>query len=491
MTLEASKPLEIKRVVVTGATGLIGVNLVRELLVKGIEVIALSRDPKTAHQKTGLPAEWMQWSSHRDPFPLPNLDGVDAVIHLAGENVGEGRWSPDRKKEILESRVESTQKILRAFEETPPVNRPKVFLCASAIGIYGDTSDSAHSDAELRGDSPVPTGAQAEGAEVLSLKGSTFLAAVTQAWEQEALKVQALGVRTVLLRTGIVLDPQSGALGKLLPIFSSGGGGPSGSGRQWMSWIHLSDEIRAILFLMEHPSLQGAMNLTAPQAVTNSEFARTLGKVLHRPAFLPAPAPALRAALGEMGDLVLGGQRVVPDGLSKAGFQFQFPTLELALDNLCGGVRRNATLKRDRQWVPRPLEEVFRFFCDEKNLEAITPPWLNFKVLGKSTPDIAKGTLIDYQLSLHGIPMKWRTEIAVWELNQVFVDQQLKGPYKQWHHTHRFTPVKGGTLIEDEVAYKLPVGMLGQLFGGSYVRKDVGMIFDYRRKVISDKFGGV
>jgi uncharacterized protein (TIGR01777 family) len=485
MAENTANPMEFKKVVLTGATGLIGVEVLRALLLRGVEVLALTRDPKKALEKTGLPAQWLAWESHRAAFPLLDLDGVDAVIHLSGESVGEGKWTLERKKEILDSRVESTSQIVKAFENTPPANRPKVFLCASAIGVFGDTSASSEPDHAWAESDEIPVG---DPNPVLLQTGAAFLAGVTREWEKEALKVEALGVRTVRLRTGIVLDPTAGALGKLIPIFSSGGGGPSGSGKQWMSWIHLQDQVNAILFAMDHPSVSGALHLTAPEPARNSEFAKVLGEVLHRPSFLPAPGAALRAGLGEMADLVLGGQKVVPSQLLASGFVFHYSDLRSALENLCGGVRRNATLKRDRLWVKRSVGEVFEFFCDEKNLEAITPPWLNFKVLGKSTPQIELGTLIDYKLSLHGVPMKWRTEIAVWERDRVFVDQQLRGPYRQWHHTHRFTPMLGGTLIEDEVAYKLPIGMLGHLVAGAYVRKDVGMIFDYRRKVIGEKF---
>jgi hypothetical protein len=190
-----------------------------------------------------------------------------------------------------------------------------------------------------------------------------------------------------------------------------------------------------------------------------------------------------------MSEAVLSSQRVMPTKALDSGFQFRFATLEDALADLypdwySRGLREFIA----HQWVPHPVDKVFPFFADAANLEAITPPWLGFHVLKKSTPEVQKGTLIDYRLSLHGIPLRWKTRIEEWVPNQKFVDIQLRGPYSHWHHTHLFTPVKGGTLLTDRVLYKVPLGKIGALTAGSYVKNDVGKIFQYRKKKIEELY---
>jgi ligand-binding SRPBCC domain-containing protein len=260
-----------------------------------------------------------------------------------------------------------------------------------------------------------------------------------------------------------------------------------------MSWIHIDDIVG--LFMHQLEALLSArkvapvLNGAAPNPATNADFSRALGKALGKPAAIPAPAAALKFALGEMADIVLTGQKAKPLSAVKDGYQFKFPSLEGALENLCGGRRQGAEVLEAVQWVPHPVEKVFQFFCDEKNLEQITPPFLNFNVLGKSTPEIQEGTLIDYRLKLHGLPMKWRTRIEKWRPNEAFVDLQLSGPYTRWEHTHGFQSVRGGTLMTDEVLYRLPMGVLGKGVAGGYVRGDVSKIFEYRKEVIRKVFG--
>ncbi|MGQ0506828.1 MAG: TIGR01777 family oxidoreductase, partial [Myxococcaceae bacterium] len=285
------------KIAITGATGLIGKALVKEAARRGHEVLALVRKPElvTKQLPPGVKADFFDASA---PVKQGVLNGCDAVIHLAGEPISE-RWTPEHKERVLRSRVDGTRTLARAIATTPSV---RVFVSGSAVGYYG-----VHEEQELTEESPPGTG---------------FLAEVCGAWEQAATAEPLPRVRTVLARTGIVLHPDGGALKKMLLPFKLGAGGRMGSGDQYMSWIHLEDEVRLFLFALENETLIGPVNFVSPDAVTNKEFARQLGHALHRPAVLPAPAFALKVALGEMSTMVLEGQRVLPKKAVAAGFTF-------------------------------------------------------------------------------------------------------------------------------------------------------------------------
>lgn len=287
------------RIIVSGASGLIGSALVPHLESKGHDVVRLVR--RAAKQGES------QWDPARGVVDADVVGTADAVIHLSGAGIGDKRWSNSYKREILDSRVRSTK--LLASVIAGAAKRPGVFLSGSAIGYYG-----------ARGD---------ETLDESSSVGSGFLADVCKEWEAAA---SGAGTRTVFLRTGIVLSPKGGALKKQLPLFQLGLGGRFGRGNQWQSWISIDDEIRAIDHLLTS-SVTGPVNLTAPAPVTNTEFARVLGSVLHRPAILPVPSIGPKLLLGaELADaLLFTGQRVLPRALSAAGFQFEHPTLDIAL----------------------------------------------------------------------------------------------------------------------------------------------------------------
>jgi uncharacterized protein (TIGR01777 family) len=288
-------------VAVTGATGLIGSALVQRLRARGHAVRRLVRSSPQADD--------VVWDPGHGALDPGALTGVDAVVHLAGEPVAH-RWTAERKRAIRESRVRSTELLARAVAALP--RKPRAFLSGSAVGYYGDRGDAVLD--ETAG------------------PGTDFLAGVARAWEDATAPMTDAGVRVVLLRTGIVLSPAGGALAKLLPIFKLGGGGPLGSGRQWMSWIALDDHVRAMEHAIFTESMRGAANLVAPNPVTNAEFATTLGRVLARPALIPVPAFALELLYGEMARAtLLAGQRAVPKALSASGFEFAEPTLEGAL----------------------------------------------------------------------------------------------------------------------------------------------------------------
>ena len=303
MRTEAISPLTV---VVSGATGLIGTALVSRLRAQGHTVRRLVRDVRLVQ-----PGD-IVWDPSRDTLDLRALAGSDAIVHLAGSPIAV-RWTEERKREIRASRLRSTELIARSVAALDV--KPRVMLSGSAVGYYGDRGD------ELLNERSAP--------------GVDFLGSLAREWEAATAPITDAGVRVVLLRTGIVLSTQGGALAKLLPPFHLGLGGPIGSGRQWMSWIALDDQVRAMEHALFTDSMQGPVNLSAPNPVTNAEFVTTLGRVLGRPAVLPLPAFAVELLYGEMARAtILAGQRAVPAALVSAGFAFRWPTLEEALRSI-------------------------------------------------------------------------------------------------------------------------------------------------------------
>ena len=454
------------KIAVTGATGFVGRPLAQRLLADGHAIVALTRDRERAARVLPARCRVATWDPESGIMAPDVLAGVDAVVSLAGTSVAAGRWTAPRKESIRRSRVEGTRLLVDAIAALPAERRPRILLSASAIGYYGDRGDAV-----LTEDSD---------------PGSGFLAEVCRAWEAEARVGERHGVRTVLLRTGIVLGRGGGALASLLPLFRLGLGGRVGTGTQWMSWIHLDDLIELWAFALGRDDVRGPVNAVAPNPVTNGDFTATLARVLARPAVLPVPGIALRVALGEMAEVLLEGQRVRPAVAERGGVGFHHPELGEALVDL---TRDPATTLVMEQWVPRPPEDVFSFFSDAHNLERITPPFLKFRILSVSTPTMQTGTRIDYQISLHGVPVRWQSLIQDWNPVRSFVDTQTRGPYHRWEHTHEFEPHDGGTVIRDRVQYELPIGALGAVVAGGFVAKDLRTIFAYRRDKVREIFG--
>jgi ligand-binding SRPBCC domain-containing protein len=253
-----------------------------------------------------------------------------------------------------------------------------------------------------------------------------------------------------------------------------------------MSWIHIQDLVRLFHHVLSHDHAAGAINGVAPEPVTNGQFTSELGRILHRPTCIPIPAWGLRLALGEMATVLLASQRVLPVRGEALGFQWRFPRLGGALADICSDLSEE--FERE-DWIPRPIDEVFPFFADAYNLQKITPPFLNFRVLGTSAPEMAEGLMIRYRLSVRGIPMNWQSRIESWEPGRRFVDRQVRGPYRLWHHTHEFEPYEGGTIVRDRVRYELPLSPFGDIVAGRFVARDVGAIFDYRRGRTRELFG--
>ncbi|MCM2317596.1 MAG: TIGR01777 family oxidoreductase [Thermoanaerobaculia bacterium] len=294
------------KIVIAGGSGLVGQALAEKLSKRGDDVVILTREP--ASVRTGRGIAW----GGSDRGWKAEIRGASAVVNLAGSGIADKRWTGRRKKELRESRVVSTRALADAMIDAPDPNR--TFVSASAVGYYG-----ARGDEEL---------------DEASRPDESFLSKLSVEWESEALRASDAS-RVVVLRIGIVLSTRGGALAKMLPPFRLGAGGRLGSGKQWMSWIHLDDLVAMIEWSIATPGVRGAYNATAPAPVTNAEFTRVLSRTLSRPAIVPVPAFALRALLGEMaGPLLLTGQRVLPERAAGAGFRFQHPTLDEALTSL-------------------------------------------------------------------------------------------------------------------------------------------------------------
>jgi uncharacterized protein len=300
------------KLAVSGATGFIGMPLCRALREGGHEVVALTRSAANARGRLGQDIAIEEWDARsRGPWEEA-LAGAGAVVNLAGEPVAAKAWTPAQKEKLRASRVDATRALVAAMEAASP--RPAVLVNASATGYYGP-----HGDETLTEESP---------------PGSDFLAEITREWEEAAQEAEPLGVRVVRLRLGVAMGEGGGALARMVPPFRMFVGGPLGSGRQWLPWVHRDDVIGMALWALANDAVAGPVNATAPRPVTMSEFARTLGKVLRRPSWAPVPALALRALLGEMADAVLSGQRVLPTVAERLGYRFRYPELEPALRSI-------------------------------------------------------------------------------------------------------------------------------------------------------------
>ena len=298
------------KVLMTGGTGFIGPHLAARLVQDGHEVTILAR-PSEEKKRIASGASLLEGSPTQRGAWQEAVQKQDAVINLAGASIFT-RWSDKQKKEIWESRTSTTRNIVEAIE----VNQGRSFtlFSTSAVGYYG-----FHGDEELTEDSP---------------PGDDFLATLAVAWEAEALKAKQKGARVVITRFGIVLGPGGGALGQMLPVFKRFMGGSIGNGKQWFSWVHMSDLTEAFVFLFRHPDLSGPFNLCSPYPIRNKELAKAIGKAMHRPSFMPAPAFMIKLVFGEFGSVILKGQRVVPRRLLEHGFSFQYPEVDKAIENI-------------------------------------------------------------------------------------------------------------------------------------------------------------
>jgi uncharacterized protein (TIGR01777 family) len=381
---------------------------------------------------------------------------------------------------VVGSRINVTEQLVRAMAVAK--TRPRVFVSGSAVGYYGDRADERLTEA--------------------SSGGNDFLAHLCGRWERAAQDAERLGVRVVLLRTGVVLGRAGGALAQMLPPFQLGVGGPIGSGTQYFPWIHLHDLVKIIAVALVDDRYRGPVNGVAPEQATSRTFARALGLALHRPAVLPVPALALKAIFGEAATVLLASQRVEPGALEQLEFAFDFPTLASALEDIVGGTAvaisparsrpdgaREARYElRARTVIEAPLEDTFAFFSKAANLGVITPAAMQFSIQGQ-VPPMATGATIDYRVRVGPLPVRWKTRITTWEPGRRFADLQEKGPYRFWWHEHTFQADGRRTVMEDRVFYTPPLGVFGRLANRIFIRSTLRKIFQYRGDVIRLRFG--
>ena len=479
------------RVLIVGATGFIGRALIPRLRRDGHTIVAWVRSEERARGLLGAEVELLP--APRGPDALVRaLSTADAVVNFAGEPIVGKRWTPARRKALEDSRIGVTRDLVRAIAAASP--RPRVLVSGSAVGWYGDRGDERLTETSSSGDD--------------------FLARLCRDWESAAMAAEASGVRVVLIRTGVVLGRNGGALAQMLPPFKLGVGGPIGNGRQYFPWIHLHDHVSAVAATITDDRYRGPVNAVAPQEATSRTFAASLGRALHRPAILPTPAFALRAIFGESAIVLLAGQRVVPAVLEANGFTFAFPTLAGALADIVGGApvaigpastgqsrggveagknASNATASaryelRATTLVDAPLGDTFAFFSRAENLGLITPASMQF-ALTSPAPSIAEGSTMEYRMRVGPAMIRWRSRIAVWEPGRRFVDVQETGPYRLWWHEHAFRADGARTVMEDRILYAPPLGAIGRFANRVFVAPALTRIFQYRGDVIRLRFG--
>lgn len=300
------------KIIVAGGSGFIGSELIRRLINSKHQVVLLSRNPGAARLEERESFKIVQWDGKTIGLWSQFIDGADAVINLSGENVAAKRWSESQKTRLIDSRINPTRAILQTINQA--TKKPRVLVNASAVGYYGNFGDGDVTESHI--------------------KGEGFLSDLCEQWEREAMNAEVHGLRVVLLRIGIVLEPSGGALKKMLLPFKLFIGGSLGSGKQWFPWIHLDDVLNIILFALENDSVSGAVNLSSPSPVTMDEFASSLAKAIRRPSWARVPSFVLKILLGEMSEMLLGGRRIVPKKLIDNGFMFQYPNLDETLNSL-------------------------------------------------------------------------------------------------------------------------------------------------------------
>ena len=478
------------RVLVTGATGFIGRALVPVLQREGHTVVAWARSEARARARLGADVETIAAASGLSGLTTA-VEGCEAVVNLAGEPLIGWRWTASRRRRLRGSRVAFTEKIARALAAAR--QRPRVLVSGSAVGYYGDRAGEILTEDSAR--------------------GTGFLADLCRDWEAAAQAAESSGLRVVLIRTGVVLGRDGGALAQMLPPFRLGLGGPIGPGRQYLPWIHLHDLVGIIAAAMVDDRMRGPINGVGPGPVTSRDFAKALGSALGRPAVLPTPVLALRVIFGQASEVLLASQRAVPAALGRFGFSFAFPTLDQALANVLGGVpvdigplsgpidagasdagreyldtRRPTRELRMTTTVRAGLDETFSFFSKAENLGLLTPSSMKFSLEGPP-PAIGENTTLDYRLRVGPVPVAWRSRIVNWTPGSGFVDFQEKGPYRSWWHAHTFRAAGASTMMEDRVCYAPPLGPLGRAAGALVIAPTLRRIFRYRADVIRLRFG--
>jgi uncharacterized protein (TIGR01777 family) len=448
------------KIMITGGTGLVGKEIGKKLAAKGHELFVLTRNKQKADLHCPYPQTAVTW----DELPTwSGLGELDFIINLAGAGINDQRWNESYKKKIYESRVYGTQKLIQLANEK--VSHLQAFISTSAIGVYGE-ADDVFADEDYN-------------------KSYDFLGQVCQDWEAPLGDLQK--GRSVIFRVGVVFSEKGGALAEMVPPIQGGYGGALGSGKQYMSWIDIDDLSDLYVFAVEN-NISGIFNATSPSPESNKAISQTIAKRLGVGLGPSVPYFALRMAVGEVAPHLVQSQKISPGRIQNKGFHFQYKTVEESIEKRVPKLKGTEKRYIFEQWIPKTKEDIFPFFSDAHNLETITPPSLNFKITSVSEGPMGVGTEIQYKLSIDGIPVNWKTLIKDWNPPHYFSDNQEKGPYSKWYHIHRFEDLAGGTLMTDQVDFKIPLGALGYLAASWKVLKDVKKIFNYRREAIHEMF---
>ena len=474
-------------VLITGSTGFIGRATVAYLQGQGHSITALVRSIGRASNLLGQGIRLIEYSDAEQDL-IDEMDKSDLVINLAGTPVAT-RWTKNKKRGLSESRIGVTNKIVNAIKQCN--NPPKTLISASAVGYYGNRGDESLTES--------------------SEKGYGFLSQLCEEWEESALEARSSGTRVCVLRIGIVLGREGGILGTLGPLFENHMGGYVGS-KQYVPWIHIHDMVKVIGECITKESLSGPINCVAPIAVTNKEFSLELKHATKSKILLRIPSLLLKPIFGEATQVLTNSQNVKPTVLNSAGFTFKFQTLSEALNNEFQDTNINIQkyqrdntdtdqhknpyrIKERGQYqltsdmvLSRDSDTLFAFFSSPLNLGLLTPGWMDFRIT-EIPNQIESGSYIRYRIGLWFIGLHWVTKIVTWAPNNLFIDNQEKGPYGLWWHEHLIIDNHDGTVtMRDRVIYRIPFWIFGRIAHKLFVKNTLMRIFRFRKQMINLRF---
>lgn len=450
------------RVLVTGATGLIGRHVCKQLLQSGHQLTVITRSQKKYNEIVGLPAYILEHDLIKGPLKSsPILESIEVIIHLAGENIAGSRWSKAFKQKLYDSRVKTTQHLLDSFIHLEQ-KKLSLIISASGIGIYNISDEKCNEQAPTR-------------------KDSSFFSQLCHAWEK-CVDEKRLSARVVRVRLGPVLARDGGMLAQMEPYARAGVLGRMPGRDFWMSWIHIEDVVRGLMFCIENDKISDVVNFTSPEPCLYLDFVHALNQTFKKRDFLPPPKFLLSILHGEMMNTLTESHRILPQKLMDQGFSFCFQKIHTAFANLY----KNFLLPlrfEGSQWVSKDRNVVFDFFSSPKNLEKITLPQFKLQLIEPYPSRIEKDVEIDYNINMYGLNIKSKSKITTYKPPDLFVDEGVKGLFHKWRHVHQFQSLAGGTLIEDRVNYQLPYYL--SLLGHRMAKARIKEMFDYRRKMIS------
>lgn len=450
-------------ILITGASGFLGKKLTFELLKKGHKLTLVSRTQK----RFTCPHTFLQWDISKKPLPFKCLKEIDAIIHLAGEPIAEKKWLKDQKQKIYNSRVQGTKNLVQSIQSHP--NNVRIFISASAIGIYGNHGEREITEA--------------------SSFGNDFLSKVCQSWEAASQSlIENKNIRLCYARFGLILDRDGGILKKLQPIYRCRLASPLSTGQQWMSWIHSKDAVGMLIYALENKSVKGAFNATAPMPITNKSFTLLLSKAMQaRPLHkLHAPRFILRASLGEITQMILCSQQVLPEKMFNWGYSFKFKELKQALNDIFRTLPQFHFL-RSQQWFSASAEQVFDYLTEFSCAKELIFPKANIHFIKTSTPKPTLNSLIEYQLKTKGFSKQINYRISRWNPPNEFTNQ-VDSRSIHLLHNHKLQKLGSGTLVTDSIYYKPQSRVINQLFVNPLLANHSQKALDYRYEKLENIF---